>query len=84
MFTSTMMSGERRLRDLDALVDYREYSGARNLGFEERWLKPKLRAMGYEHVRFFGGRVCDYDGSFQDRTCELKCAGRPVEYFIYG
>ncbi len=84
MFTSTMASGDCRLRDLDQLVDYREYSGLWNSGFEERWLKPRLRAMGYDHVRFLGGTVCDYDGSFRDRTCELKCAGRPVEYFVYG
>jgi hypothetical protein len=26
--------------------------------------EARLQAMGYDHVRFFGGEICDYDGSF--------------------
>jgi hypothetical protein len=36
-------------------------------------------------VRFFGGKTCEYDGSFRERVCELvkQPGGRP-EYFVYG
>ncbi len=79
---STEQTG--RYSDLEALVGYRQYEGGWTLWFEEQWLKPKLRHRGYEHVRFFGGKTCDYDGSFRERVCELKRAGRPVEYYTYG
>lgn len=46
----------RRCRDLEALLDYREYDGIWSFWFEEHWLKPRLRNLGYEHVRFFGGK----------------------------
>ena len=37
------------------------------------------------HERFFGGKTCEYDGSFRERVCELvkQPGGRP-EYFVYG
>jgi hypothetical protein len=79
-----MTSRARRYRDLEELVDYRAYEGAWSAAFEERYLKPRLRALGYTHVRFFGGTVCDYDGSYRERVCELKREGAPVEYRIYG
>ena len=74
----------RRYPDLDRLVDYREYDGAWSLWFEEHWLKPRLCDLGYEHVRFFGGKTCEYDGSFRERICELKRPGHAVEYYVYG
>lgn len=54
-----------RYRDLDLLLDYREYDGEWTAWFEENWLKPRLKALGYPHVRFFGGKTCEYDGSFR-------------------
>ena len=74
----------RQRRDLDELVDYRAYEGSWCSFFEESWLKPRLRELGYTHVRFFAGKVCDYDGSFRERVCELKREGGPVEYRVYG
>ena len=74
----------RRYQDLDALVDYREYDGQWTTWFEEHWLKPRLRNLGYEHVRFFGGKTCEYDGSFRERICELKRPASAVEYYVYG
>jgi hypothetical protein len=57
-----------RYGDLEELVDYREYDGA--------WtLKPRLKALGYSHVRFFGGTTFEYDGSFRERACELAMPG---------
>ena len=74
-----------RYRDLEELVDYREYDGAWTLGFEENWLKPRLKALGYSHVRFFGGTRFDYDGSFRERVCELAMPGSAsAEFFMYG
>ena len=74
-----------RYRDLEELVDYREYDGAWTTWFEENWLKPKLKALGYTHVRFFGGKTCEYDGSFRERVCELgKPGGTRAEFFVYG
>ena len=74
-----------RYTDLETLVDYREFDGAWSLGFEERWLKPRLKALGYSHVRFFGGKTCDYDGSFRERVCELARPGDArAEFFVYG
>ena len=35
-----------RYRDLEELVDYRDYEGPWTLGFEENWLKPRLKALG--------------------------------------
>jgi hypothetical protein len=53
--------------------------------FEENWLKPRLKALGYTHVRFFGGKTCEYDGSFRERVCELgKPGGARAEFFVYG
>ena len=75
-----------RYQDLDKLIDYRKYSGARNKGFEENFLTPRLKALGYAHVRFFGGSRCEYDGSFRERVCELARPGSSAgpEYFTYG
>jgi hypothetical protein len=73
-----------RYGDLEELVDYREYDGEWTYWFEERWLAPRLRELGYEHVRFFGGKTCEYDGSFRERVCELKQPGHPVVYYVYG
>jgi hypothetical protein len=73
-----------RYRDLEELVDYREYEGEWTYWFEERWLAPRLCDLGYEHVRFFGGKTCEYDGSFRERVCELKRPGHPVVYYVYG
>jgi hypothetical protein len=73
-----------RCPDLEELVDYRKYDRAWNLWFEEHWLRPRLRKLGYEHVRFFGGKTCEYDGSFRERICELKRSGCAVKYFVYG
>ena len=74
-----------RYRDLEELVDYREYDGAWTLGFEENWLKPRLKALGYSHVRFFGGTTFEYDGSFRERVCELAMPGSAsAEFFMYG
>lgn len=70
--------------DMEALIDYREYDGLWSWRFEEQWLKPRLRDLGYEHIRFFGGTTCDYDGSFRERICELKRPDCVVEYYIYG
>ena len=75
-----------RYRDLDKLIDYRKYRGVRNTFFEDNFLTPRLQALGYAHVRFFGGSRCEYDGSFRERVCELARPGsnaRP-EYFTYG
>lgn len=83
-FGTCEMEATRRYRDLEVLLDYREYEGIWSFWFEEHWLKPRLRNLGYEHVRFFGGKTCDYDGSFRERICELKCPGRAVEYYVYG
>lgn len=71
----------RRCPDQDGLLDYREYDGPWSLWFEEHWLKPRLRNLGYEHARFFGGTTSEYDGSFRERVCELRRAGRAVEYY---
>ena len=74
-----------RYRDLDELIDYREYEGEWTLGFEEKWLKPRLKALGYAHVRCFGGKTCEYDGSFRERICELARPGSGrAEFFVYG
>ena len=55
------------------------------LGFEENWLKPRLKALGYSHVRFFGGTTFEYDGSFRERVCELAMpGGASAEFFMYG
>jgi hypothetical protein len=78
------MSGARQYRDLDELVEYRRYEGSWSGAFEELYLKPKLQALGYRHVRFFGGKRCDYDGSYRERLCELKRDGEPVEYRVSG
>lgn len=74
-----------RYRDLESVIDYRAYDGEWTTGFEEKWLKPRLLALGYAHVRFFGGKICEYDGCFRERVCELvkQHGGRP-EYFVYG
>ena len=67
------------------LLDYREYDGEWTAWFEENWLKPRLKALGYTHVRFFGGKTCEYDGSFRERVCELgKPGGARAEFFVYG
>jgi hypothetical protein len=84
LVTTTTARGDHRTRDLKELIDYRAYGGSRNFWFEEKWLKPRLQAMGYDHVRFFGGEICDYDGSFRERTCEVKRPAGRVEYFVYG
>jgi len=84
MWMTTVTRPERRMRELGELIDYREYSGSWNSWWEQQWLRPRLEAMGYDHVRFFGGKICDYDGSFRERTCELKREGGPIEYFVYG
>ena len=56
-----------------------------DVGFEENWLKPRLKALGYSHVRFFGGTTFDYDGSFRERVCELAMPGSvSAEFFVYG
>ena len=74
-----------RYRDLEALVDYSEYEGEWTAWFEENWLKPRLKALGYSHVRFFGGTTFDYDGSFRERVCELvKPGGARAEFLVYG
>ena len=74
-----------RHRDLETLVDYRAYDGEWTVGFEDRWLAPQLKALGYSHVRFFGGKTCDYDGSFRERVCELARPGDArAEFFVYG
>ena len=76
---------ESRYRDLDMLLDYREYDGEWTTWFEENWLKPRLKALGYTHVRFFGGKTCEYDGSFRERVCELgKPGSARAEFFAYG
>lgn len=73
-----------RYRNLEELVDYREYEGAWTLGFEENWLKPRLKALGYSHVRFFGVTTF-YDGSFRERVCELaRHESVKAEFFVYG
>ena len=75
-----------RYRDLEVVIDYRTYDGEWTTWFEEQnWLKPRLKSLGYSHVRFFGGKTCEYDGSFRERVCELvkQPGGRP-EYFVYG
>jgi len=74
-----------RYRDLETLVDYRAYDGDWTAMFEERWLKPRLKALGYSHIRFFGGKTCGYDGSFRERVCELARPGDArAEFFVYG
>jgi len=85
MAFGTSAQTSARYRDLEKVIDYREYGGEWNTFFEEQWLKPRLRALGYAHVRFFGGSRCDYDGSFRERVCELaKPGGARPEYFVYG
>jgi hypothetical protein len=37
------MERRPRYRDLEELVDYREYDGEWTYWFEERWLAPRLR-----------------------------------------
>lgn len=83
-FGDYQLKRSRRYRDLESLVDYREYDGDWTLWFEEHWVKPRLRDLGYEHVRFFGGKTCEYDGSFRERVCEVKRPGRAVEFYVYG
>lgn len=74
----------RRHRDLAELVDYREYDGGpRGDGFEQFWLKPKLVALGYTHVRFVGGERCEEDGSYYERVCELRKPGGDIEFYMY-
>ena len=74
-----------RYGDLKGLVDYREYDGAWTLGFEENWLKSRLKALEYSHVRFFGGTTFEYDGSFRERVRELARSGSvSAEFFVYG
>jgi hypothetical protein len=75
-----------RYRDLEELVDYREYEGAWTLGFEENWLKPRLKALGYSHVRFFGGTTFEYDGSFRGARAQVGNARecQRAEFFVYG
>ena len=74
-----------RCRDLEVLVDYRDYDGEWTTWFEENWLKPRLKALGYSHVRFFGGTTFEYDGSFRERVCELAMPGSvSAEFFMYG
>jgi hypothetical protein len=76
---------ESKYRDLEELVDYFEYDGAWSPWFEENWLKPRLKALGYSHVRFFGGETCEYDGSYRERLCELgKPGSGRAEFFVYG
>ena len=72
-------------RDLSDLLDYREYPGDWNTYFEQRWLRPRLEALGYRRVRFFGGRLSAYDSTFIERVCEVAVSdtGTP-EYFVYG
>ena len=85
MAFGTSAQTSARYQDLEKVIDYREYGGEWNTFFEEQWLKPRLRALGYAHVRFFGGCRCDYDGSFRERVCELaKPSGARPEYFVYG
>jgi len=85
MAFGTSAQTSARYQDLEKVIDYREYGGEWNTFFEEQWLKPRLRALGYAHVRFFGGSRCDYDGSFRERVCELaKPSGARPEYFVYG
>ena len=85
MANSAFANMRSRHRDLEELVDYREYEGAWTLGFEENWLKPRLKALGYSHVRFFGGKTFEYDGSFRERVCELAMLGSAsAEFFVYG
>jgi hypothetical protein len=73
-----------RYSDLEELVDYRDYDGAWTLGFEN-WLKPRIKALGYSHVRFFGGTTFEYDGCFRERVCELAMPGSAsAEFFMYG
>lgn len=73
----------RRFRDLDVLIEYRQYEGARGHSFEQQWLKPRLASLGYTHVRFLGGERCEEDGSFSGRVCEIRKAGAAVEFFTY-
>ena len=83
---SAFAQTKTRYQDLDKLIDYRKYSGEWNTWFEESFLRPRLQALGYAHVRFFGGSRCEYDGSFRERVCELARPGssaRP-EYITYG
>jgi hypothetical protein len=70
--------------DLESLVDYRAYDGEWTSWFEEKWLKPRLQDLGYAQVRFYGGRICEYDGTYRARVCELKKPGRVVERYVYG
>ena len=45
----------------------------------------RLKALGYSHVRFFGGTTFEYDGSFRERVCELAMPGSlNAEFFVYG
>lgn len=62
-----------RHRDFEEVVDYRECDGAWTLGFED-WAKPRLKALGYSHVRFLGGTTFDYDGQGSIKA----------EFFVYG
>lgn len=75
----------KEYRDLSEVLDYREYPGEWDSYFEQRWLRPRLEALGYRRVRFFGGRVSPYDSTFLERVCEVAVsdAANP-EYFVYG
>jgi hypothetical protein len=85
MAHSAFAGTKSRYRDLEDLVDYRAYDGAWTLGFEENWQKPRLKALGYSHVRFFGGTTFEYDGSFRERVCELARQGSvKADFFVYG
>ncbi len=83
-FGDYQLKRSRCYRDLESLVDYRECDGDWTLWFEDHWLKPRLHELGDEHARFFGGKTCEYDGSFRERVCEVKRPGRAVEYYTYG
>jgi len=74
-----------RYRDLEVVIDYRAYDGEWTTWVRAELVEARLKSLGYAHVRFFGGKTCEYDGSFRERVCELvkQPGGRP-EYFVYG
>src|SRR5260370_42307723 len=74
-------------RDLEELVDYREYDGAWTTWFEENWLKPRLKALGYSHVRLCVQRrlacsVGDKPTEAKVRSLVAWIAGRRENKFL--
>ena len=73
-----------RYRDMEVVIDYRAYDGEWTTWVRAELVEARLKSLGYAHVRFFGGKTCEYDGSFRERVCELVKQPGGRRYFVYG